>query len=174
MGDIVNLRDYRKKRDRKDKARQAAVNREKFGRTKTEVERNRRDRKADLQRPHHTLQRWPVVHRAGYRDRRQNHDQPLDPQGHGERVVHRREYEHRGDRRSRDINPRDPVRPANGAGLEDCRNRDRDQSCPPGRFAHQVHEIQARQATRRKIINTAGAFSKLRQVPLSPVIAAAG
>ena len=43
MGDIVNLRDYRKKRDRKDKARQAAVNREKFGRTKTEVERNRRE-----------------------------------------------------------------------------------------------------------------------------------
>jgi len=52
MGDIVNLRDFRKKRDRKDKARQAAVNRATFGRTKTETERERQEkarRDADLE-----------------------------------------------------------------------------------------------------------------------------
>jgi DNA-binding GntR family transcriptional regulator len=49
-----------------------------------------------------------------------------------------------------------------------------------GDFVHIFRALQkrdsgaARQATRRKIINTAGAFSKLRQVPLSPVIASAG
>ena len=51
MGDVVNLRDYRKKRDRKDKTKQAAVNREKFGRPKTDVERSRREQErsdADL------------------------------------------------------------------------------------------------------------------------------
>lgn len=43
MAEIVNLREYRKKRARRDKTRQAVVNREKFGRTKAEVERGRRE-----------------------------------------------------------------------------------------------------------------------------------
>jgi len=41
MAEIVNLREFRKKQARRGKTRQAAVNREKFGRSKAEIERER-------------------------------------------------------------------------------------------------------------------------------------
>ncbi len=43
MGEIVNLRTRRRQRDRADAAQQAADNRARFGRTRTEVERDRQD-----------------------------------------------------------------------------------------------------------------------------------
>ncbi len=41
MGDVVNLNQFRKERDRRRKAVQAAINRERFGRTKAEKEQDR-------------------------------------------------------------------------------------------------------------------------------------
>jgi len=41
MGDVVNLSRYRKTKQRQDEQRQAAINREKFGKTKAETERDR-------------------------------------------------------------------------------------------------------------------------------------
>lgn len=46
MAEIVNLREFRKQRARRGKTRQAAVNREKFGRTKAEIERERREQQS--------------------------------------------------------------------------------------------------------------------------------
>ena len=55
MGDVVNLRQFRKRRARQDKADKAAANRRKHGRTKTEVEsevqrREREERSLDDKR----------------------------------------------------------------------------------------------------------------------------
>jgi hypothetical protein len=44
MGDVVNLREFRKDKARQDKSELAAVNRRKHGRTKQEVERDNRAR----------------------------------------------------------------------------------------------------------------------------------
>ncbi len=44
MGDIVNLRDFRKQRAKQEKSEKAAVNRRKHGRTKAEAERDKRER----------------------------------------------------------------------------------------------------------------------------------
>jgi Spy/CpxP family protein refolding chaperone len=41
MGDVVNLNQFRKERERRRNAVQAAVNRERFGRNKAEKERER-------------------------------------------------------------------------------------------------------------------------------------
>lgn len=43
MGDVVNLNQFRKERERRRKAVQAAVNRERFGRTKAEKELDREE-----------------------------------------------------------------------------------------------------------------------------------
>lgn len=43
MGDVVNLREFRKQRKRQDKATRAATNRRKHGRTKSEVARDQQD-----------------------------------------------------------------------------------------------------------------------------------
>lgn len=40
MGDVVNLREFRKGRARQEKSEKAAANRRKHGRTKAEVERD--------------------------------------------------------------------------------------------------------------------------------------
>lgn len=50
-GDIINLRSARKRRNRVDKERQAAENRQTFGQTKSE----RMERKAELDRKAKTL-----------------------------------------------------------------------------------------------------------------------
>jgi hypothetical protein len=47
MGDLVNLNKYRKAKQRLDDHRQATINREKFGRSKAETERDRRERRLD-------------------------------------------------------------------------------------------------------------------------------
>ena len=44
MGDVVNLRDFRKGKARQEKSEKAAANRRKHGRTKAEVERDNRRR----------------------------------------------------------------------------------------------------------------------------------
>ena len=44
MGDVVNLRDFRKGKARQEKSETAAANRRKHGRTKAEVERDNRRR----------------------------------------------------------------------------------------------------------------------------------
>jgi hypothetical protein len=41
MGDLVNLNKYRKTKQRRESDRQAAINREKFGRNKAETDRER-------------------------------------------------------------------------------------------------------------------------------------
>ena len=41
MGDLVNLNKYRKTKQRREDDRQAAINREKFGRNKAETDRER-------------------------------------------------------------------------------------------------------------------------------------
>ena len=50
MDDVVNLRTYRKQRKRLEKAAKALANREKNGRTKTEIA---RDKMEDRQRKEH-------------------------------------------------------------------------------------------------------------------------
>ena len=50
MGDFVNLRTYRKQRKRLEKASKAESNRQKHGRTKTEIA---RDKMEDRQRKEH-------------------------------------------------------------------------------------------------------------------------
>lgn len=50
MGDVVNLRAYRKQRKREEKAAKAEANRQKHGRTKTEIA---RDKMEDRQRKEH-------------------------------------------------------------------------------------------------------------------------
>ncbi|MEC8200750.1 MAG: DUF4169 family protein [Pseudomonadota bacterium] len=50
MGDVVNLRTYRKQRKRVEKAAKALTNRQKHGRTKTEIA---RDKIEDRQRKEH-------------------------------------------------------------------------------------------------------------------------
>ncbi len=50
MGDVVNLRTYRKQRKRVEKAAKAVANRQKHGRTKTE---KARDKIEDRQRKEH-------------------------------------------------------------------------------------------------------------------------
>ena len=50
MGDFVNLRTYRKQRKRLEKAAKAEANRQKHGRTKTEIA---RDKMEDRQRKEH-------------------------------------------------------------------------------------------------------------------------
>lgn len=50
MGDVVNLRAYRKQRKREEKAAKAEANRQKHGRTKTEIA---RDKIEDRQRKEH-------------------------------------------------------------------------------------------------------------------------
>lgn len=47
MGDLVNLNKYRKAKQHLDDNRQATINREKFGRSKAEIERDRRERRLD-------------------------------------------------------------------------------------------------------------------------------
>ena len=49
MGDVVNLREFRKGKARQEKSEKAAANRRKHGRTKAEVERDNRGR-AELKR----------------------------------------------------------------------------------------------------------------------------
>ncbi|MGB0554688.1 MAG: DUF4169 family protein [Alphaproteobacteria bacterium] len=44
MGDVVNLREFRKGKARQEKSEKAAANRRKHGRTKAEVERDNRRR----------------------------------------------------------------------------------------------------------------------------------
>ena len=44
MGDVVNLREFQKGKARQEKSEMAAANRRKHGRTKTEVERDKRAR----------------------------------------------------------------------------------------------------------------------------------
>jgi hypothetical protein len=44
MGDVVNLREFRKGKARQEKSEKAAANRRKHGRTKAEVERDNRGR----------------------------------------------------------------------------------------------------------------------------------
>ena len=44
MGDVVNLREFRKGKARQEKSEKAAANRRKHGRTKAEVERDNRTR----------------------------------------------------------------------------------------------------------------------------------
>lgn len=44
MGDVVNLREFRKGKARQEKSEKAAANRHKHGRTKAEVERDNRGR----------------------------------------------------------------------------------------------------------------------------------
>jgi hypothetical protein len=44
MGDVVNLRKFRKGKIRQDKSESAAINRHKHGRTKSEVERDNHER----------------------------------------------------------------------------------------------------------------------------------
>jgi len=43
MGDVVNLRAFRKQRNRQDKAAKAEANRQKHGRTKAEVAREKNE-----------------------------------------------------------------------------------------------------------------------------------
>ena len=50
MGDVVNLRTYRKQRKRVEKATKAVANRQKHGRAKTEIA---RDKMEDRQRKEH-------------------------------------------------------------------------------------------------------------------------
>ena len=50
MGDVVNFRTYRKQRKRVGKAAKAEANRQKHGRTKTEIA---RDKMEDRQRKEH-------------------------------------------------------------------------------------------------------------------------
>ena len=45
MGDLVNLNKYRKTKQRREDDRQAAINREKFGRNKAETDRERQLRR---------------------------------------------------------------------------------------------------------------------------------
>jgi Domain of unknown function (DUF4169) len=47
MGELVNLNKYRKARQRLDDNRRAMNNREKFGRSKAETERGKRERRLD-------------------------------------------------------------------------------------------------------------------------------
>ncbi len=47
MGDVVNLRQFRKARNRAEKKKLAEANREKFGRSKPERERERAAKKRD-------------------------------------------------------------------------------------------------------------------------------
>lgn len=49
MGDVINLREVRKRRERADKDRQAAENRVRFGRTKAEKTQIRREEERRLQ-----------------------------------------------------------------------------------------------------------------------------
>ena len=44
MGDLVNLSKFRKAKQRRNQDAQAAINREKFGRTKAEKDRDQTDR----------------------------------------------------------------------------------------------------------------------------------
>lgn len=48
MGDVINLREARKRRERADKDRQAAENRVRFGRTKAEKTQVRREEERRL------------------------------------------------------------------------------------------------------------------------------
>ena len=52
MGDVVNLNQFRKQRERLEREKAAAANRAKFGRTKGDVTKGKKDRerdKADLE-----------------------------------------------------------------------------------------------------------------------------